>query len=241
MGAWRTSGYLLNYGSEYDSISESNSLRPVNEKRKPYLEDFLKHDKLSDTVRVSCLAPYCEDLDSFVGMVGRIWPHNQFYTEALEAQRLDLAMVLVSNVSDTLGPGAPSPDIFQHICRSLSLEQTEDSTAMYILSHLSVGLGHAAWQNLDLTTKWYRTILDTATRLDRALLMPEKQIQMFNAICVHLHTSDPEACIKNKSAESVGGRHKAPPTRAYLSECISLSLHAPRNQRANAPPMTSDD
>lgn len=175
--AWKTSNYLLNYGAWHDSdyAFRIQPLRPGSEKQKAYLEEFLKRDELSDRARVDCLATHCADLDSFTDLVSRIWPHNEFYTPSLETQRLDLAMVLVSSASDTLGPGSPSPAVFQHLCGSISFAQEGNSTTTYILSHLTIGLGHAAWQTPDVASQWYRAILDAAIRLDKAFLMPEQQ------------------------------------------------------------------
>lgn len=213
LDSWQISGYLLNYGAEQDNVSPSLWPRLANEERKPYLEDFLKRNELSDRARVSCLVPYCEDKDSFSCLVSRIWPHDEFYTADLEVLRLDLAMILVSNdASDAWGPDSPPPAISQHLCASLFLSRAGKSTTTRILSHLTIGLSNAAWQSPDCARKWYLAILDTAVCLPKAFLMPGEQILETKSFSFAqlFPTANPFANIFFTSMHALPGRHPDP-------------------------------
>lgn len=174
MGAWKASGYLLNYGaSQPKTIYNLSWLEHTSQKSELHIETLLKHE-LNDEARMGFLASCWQDLKSFADLVGRLWPYNEFYTAAYEDHRLDLAMVLLRSLGQ--GEYSPSPAVFQHLCEPPSLAETGSSTTIGVLSCITLGLGYIVWYDPDVASKWYSAIRDTALRLDKSLLMPEQHL-----------------------------------------------------------------
>lgn len=123
---------------------------------------------------MSCLVSCWNDLDYFTNLVGRLWPCNEFYTAACQAQRWHLAMDIVTALETTWY--SPSPAVFQHLCGSFSSAQAESSTAGTILSCITWGIGNIVWHDSDVISQWYWAMRDTALRLDKFLLMPEQKL-----------------------------------------------------------------
>lgn len=173
--ACRVSGYLVNCGVAQPlaiTVGFGRSSRYSGIENETFFEELLKYDELNDTLRMQCLAS-SKNLDSFTYQVGRLWPYGEFYTEALEHQRLVLAATLV-NLSE--GPWVPPSAIFQHLCESASLVGAGSSTTTKVLSCIAWGIGHTVWRGPDVEAEWYSAILDTVHRLDQFLVMPEQQL-----------------------------------------------------------------
>jgi hypothetical protein len=166
------SGYLLSQGAECDRAFSKTHHEDTGIQSNAYLKDLLIHSELSDHVRITCLASYWGDINSFNNLVGRVWPYGQFYEAAFEDERLHLAMLLVVKVGGMLPSSSPS--IFHHLCGTLSLEEASSTTAMKMLSCLAVGLGCIMWHDSDVASEWHSVILDIALRLNKAHVMPEQ-------------------------------------------------------------------
>lgn len=172
-GAWQACWYLLDCGAAQPGGTTLTLTRGSSGNDRHYLEALLKHDDLNDEVKMKCLAYSCIDLDSFTNQVGRLWPYNEFYTEALEHKRLFLAAALVACTDETW---VPPSDIFQHLCESVLLADAGRITATRLLSCVTFGLGHIVWRDPDVVTKWSSAIRDIALQLDKSLVMPEQQV-----------------------------------------------------------------
>lgn len=175
--AWQVAGYLLSHGAEHTRASRLVNARtaPTNIQTQPHLERILEHDALSDKVRLDCLASCPDDVDSFTGLVRRVWPAGDFYGAGFEGQRLDLAMQIVQDFRH-MKP-VPSPAIFRHLCGSLALEDADVFSTTFASQCLAAGLGQTMWHDSVLGGDWHGAIRDAALRLNKVFLMPEKQLE----------------------------------------------------------------
>lgn len=147
--------------------------RGSSENSKHDVEALIRHHELNDYIQMHCLVSICEDLDSFTDQVGRLWPYNEFYSEALEFDRLALAAMLAAPRDETW---VPPSDIFQHLCESALLAGAGSITTTEVLSCIAWALGNIVWRGPDVVAKWYSATRDTALRLDKSLMMPEQQL-----------------------------------------------------------------
>lgn len=172
--AWQACGYLLDYGAAQPDHAFNYRRGYAGEGSETHIEALITHNEIDEKSQMICLPYLCQDLKSFTGLIDRIWPYNEFYTAALEDERLSLAMSLSTNLDTTWNPASPA--IFQHLCESSSLADAGSSTTTKVLSCIAWGLGNIVWKDQDVASKWYNAIRDTALRLDKALVMPEQQL-----------------------------------------------------------------
>lgn len=174
VGAWRASGYLLNYGAAQPELAFVDWRVCVRGKSETHVNALITHDEINDEVQMICLLYLAQDLKSFTDLIGRVWTSNEFYSAAFANRRVELALSLFTDLETTWSSDYPA--IFSHLCESLSLADAGSSTTTEVLSCITWGLGHIVWEDQDFTSKWYSVIRDTALRLEKVLVMPERQL-----------------------------------------------------------------